>query len=228
LFQLALLDMQMPEMDGVMLATRIREDQRWSRTKLLLFTSLGEAQVSKSVKETLFDGWLWKPITKTQLLESITKAISQDGRAHPTTSPNSGSSAPGNSDIGTAQASIRVLLAEDNVVNQRVILRQLQKLGYSPDLVPNGREVIEAISRVPYDIVLMDCQMPEMDGYEACRELRRKQAPLHSTVVIAMTAGAMEEDRKRCFESGMDDYISKPVQLDQLAQVLSRWSVVQQ
>ena len=101
---------------------------------------------------------------------------------------------------------------------------QLQKFGYRADTVANGLEVIEAISRIAYDIILMDCQMPELDGYDAAKEIRRREGGKREIIIIAMTAAAMEEDRRRCFESGMDDYISKPVDPKRLAEVLAKWS----
>ena len=116
-----------------------------------------------------------------------------------------------------------ILIAEDNLINQKVIERMVQKLGFPVDLVANGREVIEALSRLSYALVFMDCQMPEVDGFEACREIRKRESGGTRVPIIAITANAMKGDRERCLEAGMDDYVSKPFKQDDLRAVLERW-----
>ena len=116
-----------------------------------------------------------------------------------------------------------ILIAEDNLINQKVIERMVQKLGYRADLVANGREALEALARLPYGLVFMDCQMPEMDGFEACREIRNHDLGGVRIPIIAITANAMKGDRERCLAAGMDDYVSKPFKQDDLKNVLEKW-----
>jgi CheY-like chemotaxis protein len=116
-----------------------------------------------------------------------------------------------------------ILIAEDNQINQKVIEKMVQKLGYRVELVANGREAIEALGRLSYQLVFMDCQMPEMDGFEACKEIRRREGSGPRTPIVAITANAMKGDRERCLAAGMDDYVSKPFRQEDLRNVIERW-----
>jgi CheY-like chemotaxis protein len=220
-FRLAFLDMQLPGMDGITLAQQIKAGSS-SATTLILLTSLSEVSICKDMRQRLFADCLTKPITETRLLDCILSVLAQP--AEPLASP---AQEPAAQNRATSKHLIdkplRVLVAEDNDVNQKVILRQLLRLGLRADAVANGLEVLEACQRVSYDMVVMDCQMPGMDGYAATRKLREREHGNHRTTVIALTASARDEDRKRCLEAGMDDYLSKPVQFPDLARVVGRW-----
>ncbi|HLP76534.1 MAG TPA: response regulator [Candidatus Paceibacterota bacterium] len=222
-FTLAILDMEMPGMDGIMLACAIKADPLISGTKLMMLTSLGKQLEAEEMKAAGILTCLVKPARQSHLFNSIAEALGAK-EAKPATG-----SSPTPVQSGKP-IHARILLAEDNMINQEVALGQLEQLGCLADVVSNGREAIEALARAPYDIVLMDCMMPEMDGYQATekiRELEREhaagfdRAPLR---IIAMTANAMEGDSARCITTGMDDYICKPVQLGDLQTALQKWA----
>jgi signal transduction histidine kinase/DNA-binding response OmpR family regulator len=222
-FKLALLDMQMQRMDGITLAKHIKADFS-SQMPLILLTSLSELNICKTMRQRLFADCLSKPIVKAQLLNSLLSAVAQTSRSK---SPGA-ELQPGINRRSMLEdvnvKAIRVLVAEDNAVNQKVVLLQLRRLGYRADVVANGLELLDACKRVLYDIIIMDCQMPEMDGYEATRKLRELEQGTRHTAIIALTASARAEDRERCLQAGMDDYLSKPVQYTALAQILGKWA----
>jgi CheY-like chemotaxis protein len=185
-----------------------------------MLTSFGERGHGATAKECGVAGYLTKPVRQSQLFECLANVIgaATNGEGKPQIKPVVTKHVLKESKLSNKL----ILLAEDNIVNQKVALRQLQKLGYRADAVANGREVVEALERIRYDLVLMDCQMPEMDGYEATKEIRRRETIDRRTWIVAMTANALEGDRVKCIAAGMDDYISKPVKPDDLSVVLDR------
>ena len=210
-FDLAILDMHMPEMDGLALARQIREGH--AKLPLVLFSSLGRREAGDS--EGLFSAYLAKPIRQSHLFDTLVGLLVEDAApkvaavAKPTLDPQMASRHP-----------LRILLAEDNVVNQKLALRILQQMGYRADLASNGIEAVESVQRQTYDVVLMDVQMPEMDGLEASRQICARFKPVRRPRIVAMTANAMQGDREMCIEAGMDDYLTKPIRVDRLVEAL--------
>ena len=217
-FHVAILDMQMPEMDGLALARAIRSKPSIAKTQLIMLTSLGYLPEERRWQEAGIAAYLIKPVKESRLFDTLVSVLR--GSAHIRRVP------AGAGAVATpGRSSVRVLVAEDNIVNQKVALRQLQKLGYPADAVANGLEVLQAIKQIPYDIVLMDCQMPELDGYEATRLIRseeHKQQKHRRLYIVAMTAHALAGDREECLRCGMDDYISKPVRMEELDDAIAR------
>jgi len=208
-FDLAVLDMMMPGMDGVELAREIRRRRSRRELPLLLLTSLG--RLPQAVSSGAFDAQLAKPLRASQLYNALVRIVAE-GDDEP--GPTAEAERP-----GRGAASLRILLAEDNAVNQKVALRLLERLGYGADVASNGLEAIEALERSQYDVVLMDVQMPELDGLDASRRICDRW-PDTRPRIIAMTANALPEDREACFAAGMDDYVAKPIRPDVLAEAL--------
>ena len=211
-FDLVLLDFQMPEMDGVTLARRLRQQRDKADLRLVLLTSVGPG--AEGIRTTMaeFDAVLTKPVKQSQLYDTLIGVMS-DRPAKEKLQPS------GMFDADMARRlPLRILLAEDNQINQRLALLTLGKFGYVADVAANGLEAVAALERQPYDVILMDVQMPEMDGCEAAREIRQRwgQGPR----IVAMTANALAGDRERCLEAGMDDYLSKPISPQALAAAL--------
>ncbi|WP_445304576.1 PAS domain S-box protein [Microcoleus sp. S13C4] len=217
-FDVAILDMQMPHMDGLTLASAIHQHPKCHRLPLVMLTSMGKPEASSSELSTHFAACLSKPIKQSQLYEVLTQVL----QAQPTKVQQRPPSSV-QDDIKLAQRlPLRILLAEDHLVNQKVALLLLERLGYRADVAANGLEVLEALHRQPYDVVLMDVQMPEMDGLEATRRIG-EEWPAHARPrIIAMTANAMQGDRELCLDAGMNDYISKPIRVEALIQALSQ------
>jgi CheY-like chemotaxis protein len=201
-------------MDGVTLAREIRA--RRPALPLVLFSSLGRREAGDT--DDLFSGSLAKPLRQSQLFDTLVALLAHEEAPKPSTTPAKMSMDPGMA----ARHPLRILLAEDNVVNQKLAMRLLQQMGYRADLASNGIEAVESVARQTYDVVLMDVQMPELDGLEATRRITARWKPNDRPRIVAMTANAMQGDREMCLAAGMDDYITKPIRVDQLVQALMR------
>ncbi|MBI5831740.1 MAG: response regulator [Armatimonadetes bacterium] len=232
-FDLALLDQQMPGLDGESLGVETRSIPALASTRLVLLTSLGRRGDAARLRQIGFAGYLTKPLRQTQLRECLELVM---GRGADTSAGDAlADAAPGSlvtrhtvAEANRAGApgarEAKLLLVEDNAVNQKVALAMLKRLGRSATVAANGRAAIELLCQGKYDLVLMDCQMPEMDGFEATEVVRSGGAGDHTDVpIIAMTANAMAGDRERCLAVGMSDYLAKPVQAAALAEMLDRW-----
>ena len=213
-FDLAILDMHMPEMDGIALARQIRALR--STLPLVLFSSLGRREVG--LDESLFDAYLAKPIRQSQLFDTLVNLLANQAAPRVAPTPIKAQLDPGQA----ARHPLRILLAEDNVVNQKLALRLLQQMGYRADLAANGIEAVESVQRQNYDVVLMDVQMPEMDGLEASRQINARLKPNARPRIVAMTANAMQGDREMCIAAGMDDYLTKPIRVERLVEALNQ------
>ncbi|MEH1938650.1 MAG: PAS domain S-box protein [Nostoc sp.] len=215
-FDIAILDMQMPEMDGITLARQIRKQAGCQNLPLAIVTSLGKVETSSDFNDVQFAASLSKPIKQSQLYDVINRVLgNQPIQA-------SISHFPSIDRHLAHRLPLRILLAEDTVVNQKVVLLMLEKMGYGADVVTNGLEVLKALQKQPYDLVLMDVHMPEMDGLEATQKICQEWEVGFRPHIIAITANAMRGDREVCLAAGMDDYISKPIQLQELAEALSK------
>jgi len=213
LFDIAILDMQMPEMDGLMLAQQIRKN--YGKTMpLLMLTSLSRQQTA--IEPGLFAAYLVKPVKSSQLFDCLIDIFSQKNIRSNYRVETKPRELP-----AVEHRPLRILLTEDNVTNQKVALLLLKKMNYTADVAANGLESVQAVSRQQYDVILMDVQMPEMDGFQATEQIRLRNDP-HRPYIIAMTAHAMRGYREKCLEAGMDDYVTKPVRPEELAAALLR------
>jgi CheY-like chemotaxis protein/HPt (histidine-containing phosphotransfer) domain-containing protein len=224
-FDLAILDMQMPGMDGVMLAREIRKLPGASTMPLVLLASMGVHTDHPDLAGASFASCLTKPIKPAQLYDVLVRVISGAKPA--------AQAAPVSTKLDPTLATrlpLRVLLCDDNVINQKVAVRLLHQMGYRADLAANGIEALAALDRQPYDLIFMDVMMPEMGGFEATRFIRERQQQRSqfanykpSIIIVAMTANAMQGDREKCLAAGMDDYIAKPVRLEDIRTMVERW-----
>jgi two-component system, sensor histidine kinase and response regulator len=223
-YHLAILDYQMPEMDGEMLARAIKADTSLCETVLIMLTSLGQPDDVNQLKQADVFACLVKPARQSRLWDVLAEGSAARLKQSPTemlimppTLPAATSSKP------VRLVAPRTLVVDDGVTNQKVGRLMLESLGCHVDVAANGKEAVEMLDLLPYDAVFMDCEMPEMDGYEATTEIRRRHTSGRRVPIIAMTAKAIKGDRERCLAAGMDDYVSKPVRLEDLETALDRW-----
>jgi len=223
-YDLAILDLQMPDMDGLELAGAIRADTALPATKVVLLSS-GNAQDLRGPKESgMINAALSKPVRQSQLYNTLLMVLEGKVAEGPAPRPAPVDGRPMEQRAASGSARGRVLVAEDNAINQRVAVRILEKLGYYADAVANGQEAVEALAHLPYDLVLMDCHMPEMDGYAATREIRQQEAGEGRHVpIIALTANALPGEEEICRAAGMDGYLAKPIRPQQLSAALEHW-----
>ena len=217
-FDLALLDMQLPKMDGIELAGEIKKLKLKHKMPLIMLTSLDRQKEDSKAISDYFASYLIKPMKKAQLYRSLLSIFERrksDDRYKARKTILKTSIAK--------ELPLKILLAEDNIINQKVAQRLLKRMGYDIDIVNNGLEVLESIKNIKYDIILMDIQMPEMDGLEATRQMCKEYEKDARPRIIAMTAEAMEGDREKCMEAGMDDYISKPIKVEELIAALKQF-----
>jgi len=214
--------MQMPGMDGETLGQKIKQDPDLKNTILVLLTSLGKWSDARRIERTGFAAYLTKPVKQSQLYDCLAMVT---GASAELPKDQSATTVTRYAVADDKKHQLRILLVEDNMTNQKVALNILKRFGYNTDAVANGKEAIKALEMIPYDIVLMDCQMPEMDGYEATGEIRNPASKVldHEVPVIAMTAHAIKGDRERCLDAGMDDYLCKPVNPRELCDMIEKW-----
>jgi two-component system sensor histidine kinase/response regulator len=220
-FRIALLDMFMPGMDGEALGRRINDDPVLRNTLLVMISSVGKRGDALRLERAGFSAYLTKPVKQSLLYDCLITVLNRkrDDRSSYNRITTRHTVAE------TRKKKVRILLSEDNTVNQKVTLKILEKMGYHADAVANGLEVLKALEAIPYTLVLMDVQMPEMDGMEATRQIRKGGLPIRNPdiPIIALTANAMKKDREMCLDAGMNDYLAKPIHPEELAEVIARW-----
>jgi len=223
-YDLAILDMQMPEMDGLMLARAIKDNPAIASTRLVMLTSLGNQLDAEDMKRAGIEACVLKPVKQSRLFSRVAEVMAghQPLARKKTQTATLTLTTPITPPPDLSRKPVRILLAEDNVINQKVALGLLNNIGYKADVAANGLEVLEALKVRPYDLILMDCQMPELDGYETTHHIRANPDS-GSMRIIAMTANAMRGESEKCLDAGMDDYLSKPVRIEALRDMLARW-----
>jgi signal transduction histidine kinase/CheY-like chemotaxis protein/HPt (histidine-containing phosphotransfer) domain-containing protein len=233
-YDAALLDVRMPDMDGLALARAIKADPTIASTRLIVLTSLGQSLTAGELKAIGIHAYVSKPVKQSSLFDCLVNAMGKTAAEKVLVKSAVAASVRIRSESNLPLEKVRILLAEDNSINQRVALGQLRNLRYRANAVANGLEVLQALEQISYDIILMDCQMPEMDGFEATQAIRKREQSLEQACpwkspvyIIAMTANAMQGDREKCLAAGMDDYLSKPVRAPELQAVLEGWKLAE-
>jgi len=221
-YKLLLLDFQLPGMDGFEVAERIKESPFGADVKIIMLTSAGQRGDAKRCEESGILGYLLKPVKLSDLLDAVKMALGHpSGERGPVITRHL---------IREARKKLHILLAEDNIVNQKLAAKILEKRGYHVIVAPDGKKAVDAFEKEHFDLILMDVQMPEMDGFEATAEIREKELelatrnsqPVTRIPIVAMTAHAMKGYRDKCLKAGMDDYISKPVKPEELFEVIKK------
>lgn len=212
-FALAILDLQMPGMDGFVLTRALRSQPEARTLPILIVGSYRDAQTAEEAHKLGVAGFLVKPVRRAYFLEAAGRALAEK-TAEVTPEPPLAASVP---------VTKNVLLVEDNVANQNVALLFLKRFGCDTDLAQNGIEAVAAFDQKNYDLILMDCQMPGMDGFAATREIRRRESAGQRTPIVALTANALDEERDKCFDAGMDDHLAKPFRKSDLKNLLDKW-----
>jgi two-component system, sensor histidine kinase and response regulator len=223
-FDVAILDYQMPGMDGLELARAIRAGGPNAELPIILLTSLGEYK-ELNTEEARIAAFLTKPVRRTRLMQALQSLFGpQEGVSTSTGTANGMGNLEAHARTPCSSVAGRILVVEDNIINQRLAKRLVEKLGYHADVAADGNEAVTALNLRPYDLVLMDCHMPVMNGFEATRQIRRNAATGPHIPIIAMTAQAMTGDREECLTAGMDDYVTKPVRFSELTATIERWT----
>jgi CheY-like chemotaxis protein/HPt (histidine-containing phosphotransfer) domain-containing protein len=222
-FDLALIDVQSPGQDDVRIATEIHKIPSAAIMPVVLLTPLGKGKISPQIPQIIFANVVQKPVKPAQLFLALERAVLNPQVSQRPVEP------PKASKTLAETMPLRILVVDDNTINQRVAVRILQQLGYQPEVAGNGREALDALDGKPFDFILMDVMMPEIDGLEATRLLRKRQTnPAYRNyqariIVVAVTAHAMQGDREKCLAAGMDDYLSKPVRPKDVREMIERW-----
>jgi PAS domain S-box-containing protein len=224
-YDLALIDLGMSEPDGIALGQQINAKSEFTSLPLILLTTSHQMDITRKAMGTCFRDYAFKPVRASRLLELLGRVLGTGDIGNVDRADNANYRSLSSQQLSPA-SSFRILLAEDNPTNQKVAVKLLEKLGYKVEVVTNGQEVLARLEQQAYNLILMDCQMPIMDGYATTEEIRRREGDRHHTIIIAMTANAMKEDRDKCIAVGMDDYVSKPISKDQIQAVLQQWLTV--